>query len=241
MTTVSDVMDDVALECAVAVPGSWLAVTTQRTYAEMHSVLRITVRELLDRVDWPDPITNDIAITGTGVASYDLPDDFRRLTFDDMAVYETTRTRRPCIPVTSNGAWTALNQYGSAGGERFYRLSGDDADGFEISFYRDLETDASVTMSYVSNNWLKSSGTAGDEWVSVSDTLMLPGELVRTGCVWRFKKRKGLPYIAEMNEYEAKLARRANEMRGKRLVSFGQPLDGPKPMRVATPDVIPTS
>lgn len=240
MTTVSSVMDDVALECAVTVPGSWIAAVTQRTYAELQSILRLTIDELLDRVDWPDPITNDEVITGTGVESYDLPAAYKRLTFDDWTVYETTRTRRPGIPVTTNGAWTALKQFGSGGGERFYRLGGDDEDGFTISFYKPLETGASVTVSYVSKNWLKHAGAASDEWVSVEDTLLLPKEVVRLGCVWRFKRRKGFPYQDIMNEYEGKLARLANEMRGRRTIDFGTP--PPRlPMRVPIPDVIPTA
>lgn len=240
MTTISSVMDDVALECAVTVPGSWIAAVTQRTYAELQSILRLTIDELLDRVDWPDPITNDAVITGTGVESYSLPDDYRRLTFDEWTVYETTRTRRPGIPVTTNGAWTALKQYGSAGGDRFYRLAGDEGSGYSISFYRPLETSASVTVSYVSKNWLKHAGAASDEWASVEDTLLLPKEVVRLGCVWRFKRRKGFPYQDVMNEYEAKLARLANESRGRRTIGFGVPEPG-LPMRVPVPDVIPAS
>lgn len=241
MTTVADVMDDVALECAVSVPGSWVAAITQRTYAEMHSILRITVKELRDRVDFPSPITLDTTITGTGVASYDLPDDYSRLTFDDMAVYESTTLRRACIPVTSNGAWTHLNLIGSAGGERYYRLAGDDASGFTISFYRAIETGNTVTVSYVTKNWLKHSGTATDEWTSVDDTLLYPPELVRMGCVWRFKRRKGLPYESIMGEYEGKLARLANEMRGRRVIDVGSALTSEKPMRVPVPDYIPSS
>jgi hypothetical protein len=233
-------MDDVALECAVTVPGSWIAAVTQRTYAELQSVLRLTVDELLDRVDWPDPITNDTVIVGTGVESYDLPEAYKRLTFDDYAVYETTRTRRSAIPVTSNGAWTALKLYGSAGGERFYRLSGDESAGFDISFYRPLETGASITVSYVAQNWLRSGGNPASTWATVDDTLLLPDELIRPGCVWRFKKRKGFPYQDIMNEYEAKLARLANESRGKRTICFSDKEPG-LPMRVPVPDVIPTA
>lgn len=241
MTTVSEVMDDVALECAVTVPGSWVAAITRRTYAELHSILRITVAELLDRVDWPDPITRDTTFTGTGDEEYDLPTDFKRLTFDDMAVYETTTNRRACIPVTSNGAWTHLEEHGSAGGERFYRTAGTDADGFRMSFYRPLETGSEIVVSYVSKNWLSHAGVQQASWDSVEDTLLLPGELIRLGCVWRFKRRKGFPYSDIMNEYEGKLARLANEARGRRKICFGGSLYEPKPMRVPVPDVIPTA
>lgn len=241
MTTVSSVMDEVALSCGVAVPGSWIAATTKRTYQELHSILRVTVREMLDRVDWPDPITLDATITGTGATAYDLPADFRRLAFDDLAVYETTTDRRPCIPVSSNGAWTHLNEIGSAGGERFYKITGNASDAYDISFYKALETGSVVKVSYVSNNWLKHDSVASDAWEGADDTLLLPSELVRTGVIWRFKAQKGLPYEAVMNEYEGKLARLANESRGRRVINFGSPLYDGKPMRVPVPDYIPTS
>lgn len=239
MTTVAEVMDDVALECAIPTPNSWIAAITKRTYQEMHSVLRITVDELLKRVDWPDPVTQDFTITGTGVEEYALPDDFRRLTKDDLCVYETTTNRRACIPITSNGAWTHLQQHGSAGGERFYRLAGNAADGFTISFYRPLETGSEVVVSYVTKNWLTSAGVQGYEWNSTEDTLLLPEELVRLGCVWRFKRRKGFPYQDILNEYEGLIATLANEARGVRKICFGGPSYDEKPMRVPIPDVIP--
>lgn len=240
MAKVSDAMNDAALECAVKVPSSWIASTVQRTYNELFSIAAITAEELLDRVDWPDPIALDTSITGTTAESYDLPTDFKRLTHDDQCVYETTTTRRFGIPITANGQWTNLKQLGSAGGYRYYRLSGDDEDGWQISFYRPLEIGTSVTVSYVSKNWLKTSGTATDTWTSDNDTLLLPKRLLTLGVVWRWKKRKGLPFADIMNEYEAKLARAANEHRGIRKVMFGQPLNKRPPWDVPVPDYIPS-
>lgn len=241
MALVRDAMDDAALECAVKVPSSWIAATTQRTYQELFSILAIAADELLDRVDWPDPITVDTTLTGTAVENYDLPSDFKRLTHDEYCVYETTTTRRFGIPVTSNGEWTNLKQLGSAGGYRYYRLSGDDEDGWQLGFYRPLETGTSVTVSYVSRNWLKKNGTAADTWENDTDTLMLPKRLLTLGVVWRWKKRKGLPYATDMAEYEARLARAANEHRGIRKITFGQPLNQRAPWDVPVPDFIPSS
>src|SRR5262249_2308778 len=108
-------MDDVAGECKVTPPNNWVAATSH-TAPELKRGLRQTVGELLDRVDWPDPITKDTVITGTGAEFYSLPSDFRRLTGDDEAVYETIPTRRLCISVPTNGQWTHLKQVGTGGG-----------------------------------------------------------------------------------------------------------------------------
>lgn len=238
MATVKEVMDKAARGCSVSAPSSWITATTL-TYMELKDFLADTVNELLERVDWPDPITKDTVITGTGAEAYDLPTDFKRLTRDPLAVYETTTTRRPGVPIHSNGAWTHLKQIGSAGGDRFYRLSGTEEDGFDIAFYQFPATGASITVSYVSRNWLKQSGTAGYEWTDVGATLLLPASLIEMGVVWRFRRRKGLPFADRLNEYEANLARHANDKRGIRRVDMTGGGTMSSPFQIPVPDFIP--
>lgn len=239
MATVAEVMDDVAGDCSVSPPPSWISATSL-SYVELKRFLRQTVDELLDRVDWPDPIATDTVITGTGDETYALPSDFKRLTRDPLTVYETTTTRRRGIPVPTNGAWTHLKDLGSAGGDRYFRLSGDEASGFDISFWDNPTSGVSITVSYISKNWLSLAGTAGSTWTDVAATLLLPRDLVEMGTVWRFRRKKGLPYADRMNEYEAKLARRANDARVIRSVNMtgGQRLS---PFQVPVPDFIPPS
>lgn len=238
MATVKDVMDKAARGCSVTPPTSWIT-STALTFMELKDLLSDTVEELLDRIDWPDPITKNTVITGTGVESYALPADFKRLTRDPLAVYETTTTRRAGIPVSTNGAWTHLQQIGSAGGDRYYRTSGDEESGYEIAFYQYPATGASITVSYVSRNWLSLSGTEGYQWTNVAATLLLPARLVELGVVWRFRRRKGLPYADRYNEYEAKLARLANDARGVRSVNMAGGRGMRNPLDVPVPDFIP--
>lgn len=239
MATVASALDTVALTCAMGIPGSWIASNT-RSAMEMRSILDIVVDELLDRVDWPDPITKDATITGDGSETYDLPSDFKRLTHDDEAVYEQFRIRRFAIPVTTNGDWTNLTTLGTGGGNRFYRMSGDEESGYSISLFPYPGTNETVTVSYVSKNWLSSSGTAGSDWITATDTLLLPKRMVELGCVWRWKQRKGLPFADVLAEYEARLARSANEHRRRTSICFGEP-EPMKPMRYPVPDFIPSS
>ena len=241
MATVVDVMNKAARECSVTAPSSWIAATTT-TYLELKDFLADTVDELLDRVDWPEPITQDTIITGTGVESYALPSDFKRLTRDDFAVYETTTSRRAGIPITSNGDWTFLQDVGSAGGNRYYRITGNEEDGYDIGFYQFPATGDSITVAYVTYNWLSSGGTPGRVWSDPTATLLLPRRLVEMGIVWRFRRRKGLPYQDRLNEYEGNLIRLANDARGVRKIAFGESSNpDAKPMRVPVPDFIPSS
>lgn len=240
MPTVAEVMTKIARECKVTAPNTWSSATTL-TVLEMKDLLQETVDELLERVDWPDPISKTTVITGTGVETYALPDDFKRLTRDELAIYETTKTRRAGIPVTTRGQWSFLQDIGSAGGNLYYRTSGDESEGYEISFFPLAATNDSIQASYVSRNWLTISGVDGYAWTDEAATLLFPRRLIELGVVWRFRRRKGLPYIDRYNEYEAILARLANDKKGIRTIGFGTEGDETKPMRVPVPDFIPSA
>jgi hypothetical protein len=239
MATVADIVDQAARRCSVTPPSSWVSSTTA-TGLEFKDIIQEVKDEILERLDLPSPITTDTTITGTGVASYSLPSDFLRLTRDQLSVYETSSTRRSCIPVSTNGAWTHLQEIGSSGGERYYRLAGDEAAGFTIEFYDALETGSTVKVSYVTRNWLRTSGTASDTWTATEDYLLLPPLLFRLGIVWRFKSRKGLPYADIMAEYETKLSRAINDRRQIKSINMGGS-EPRMPWDIPVPDFIPSS
>lgn len=240
MAAVKDTMDEAARECSLTPPASWISTTTT-SFLEFKQFLTETVDELLERVDWPDPITKDTQFAGAGVETYDLPSDFKRLTRDPLTVYETTTTRRAGVPITTNGEWTYIKDIGSAGGSRYYRVAGDDEDGFTISFYRVPAVGDSITVSYISKNWLKLSGTAGDEWTDAAATLLLPWRLIKAGVIWRFRRRKGLPFADRMADYEAQLARRRNDARVIRSVDMSGGAKMRNPFDIPVPDFIPPS
>jgi len=240
MATVAAVMDEAARECSLSPPQSWISTTTTG-FLEFKQFLTETVDELLERVDWPSPIATDTVISGTGVETYSLPSDFKRLTRDPLSVYETTTTRRAAVPVSTNGEWTFIKDIGSAGGNRYYRTAGDEESGYTISFYRYPATGDSITVSYISKNWLKLSGTAGSAWTDVAATLMLPKRLIKEGVIWRFRRRKGLPYADRMNEYEAVLARMRNDARLIRSVDMSGGRGMRSPFDIPVPDFIPPS
>lgn len=240
MATVADVMNKAARECRITPPTSWIAATSL-SYMDLKDYLQDTVDELLERVDWPDPIARDTAVVGDGTADYDLPSDFKRLTRDPLTVYETTTTRRACIPVTTNGEWTYLNDIGSAGGSRYYRTSGNENDGFAVEFFPTPATGDSITVSYISKNWLSLSGTAGATWTDANAILLLPERLIRMGVVWRFRRAKGLPYADRLNEYEAVLSRLANDARAIRSVDMTGGRKMANPFDIPVPGYIPSS
>lgn len=239
MSTIKSLMDEICDDCAVTVPVNWITTNTL-TYRKLKTALYRTARELLDRIDWPEPFTKNIVIPGTGVETYDLPADFLRLTRDPGAAYETTSTRRRGIAVYSNADWTLLQDWGSADGDRYFRIGGDEANGRTVSFFRDLDATQSVTVSYVANVWMQSAaGTEGSTWSVVDDELLLPYDLVELGVRWRSRKGRNLPYAADHVQYQILLSRRATDYRGLSLIRTDE--RAYRDWRDAVPDVIPSA
>lgn len=238
MSTVADMMDHAARQCSINKILSMVTATTE-TAMQLKDFLNETAEELLDRIDLPSPITQDVDIIGTGVESYALPADFLRLARDDLAVYEKSSNRRACTPISSNGAWTHLKQFGASGSGRFYRITGDTEGGFFISFFQKLKAGETITVSYVSAKWIcGSDGAAKNMWTLPDDKLLLPVAVVRLGVIWRFRQKKGMPFADVQAEYEIRLSRAINDGRGIRTVNMGEAPTRDGPTRLGIPDVI---
>ena len=219
MALVVDVLNRIARHCSIQAPSSWITAVADEYLEIRDDFLRETVDDLLDRVDWQQPVGAQTTITGTGVASYALPSDFRRLQRNPYSVYDE-QLDSPGIPVTSDGDWVELLDSGIAGADRFFRLTGYDG-AWEIEFESALATGDEVVISYVSNNW-KASGTGavGSTFTAADDVLILPDRLVEVGTIWRWRERKGLPFQDKYQEFNVLLARYLNDARGIRSVSF---------------------
>jgi hypothetical protein len=240
MPTVAEIVSKAARACSIKPPASWIN-SASLNASDFRDFLSDTVDEILDRLDLPSPVSKDVTITGTGVETYALPADFKRLTRDPYAVYETTTTRRIVSPVKTNGEWSHLKQIGSAGGGRFYRLGGDETEGFTMDFYRPLEAGHSVTVSYVSANWVRGVTANRAQWLAMEDLLILPPRLVELGMIWRFRKRKRMAYADDLAEYELRMARAINDSRGIKSVDMSGSGAPRHPMRVPVPDFIPVA
>lgn len=245
-TLVTDMLDRVARQVSIDSPDSWLTATADE-YAEIRDdFLDETVRDILDRVDVPQPIAKIYTLTGDGSETYDLPNDFLRLQRDKLAVYETTTVRRAMLPAVTDGWYTHLKEIGSTGADRYYQVRGSEnnsglgGSGFTISIYREPASAISVEIHYISKAWINNSGSEKTAFTNDSDYCLLPRRLVESGIVARWRDRKGLDPTGKMREYENLLGRYANESRGRRSITFGDP--GSRIFRYPPPpDEIPTS
>ena len=236
MTTVAEILSAAARQCSVTAPTNW-ATATEQTHVELRDDFMVqVVDDCLQRGEWPGPIGKTVTISGTGVEGYSLPGNFLRLKRDDLAVYERQRTRRACVPVSTDGEWLYMQELGTAGAYRFYRTRGYEG-AFSMDFYRPLEPGIEVVVSYVSNRWIVN-GAEKATFTDLGDVSMLPRRLVESGIVWRFRERRGLPFSDKMAEFEALLARYANDRLARRRIDFG-PREVRAPFDVPVPDVIP--
>ncbi len=238
MTLVVDILARAARQCSVLPPGNWLTATAQ-TSVEFLDFLSETIDDIQERVDLTGPMSKTITITGDGGEEYALPADFKRLHRSRFAVYEKQRTRRECIPVTSDGDWEYMKELGVAGVNRYYRQRGYDG-AFVLDFYRPPETGIEISVSYVSTAWLTNGGTEKSNFTDSGDVCYLPRRLIEAGIVFRFRERKGLEFTDKQAEYEALLARMSNDTRGRRAINFG-PVPQRNPWDVPVPDFIPES
>jgi len=240
MVAITDVLDSVAREARIGTPASWLTDEDEDYELIAKNFLREVAEELLARLDLPQPISQQTVITGDGTEDYDLPTNFLRLQRDATAVYETTTTRRAGVPISDDGVWTHIKQVGTAGGARFYRIRGYDG-AFEIDFYDTPGSNVSITVHYVSKNWMVSSGgTYGSEFTDPDDILLIPRRPVELGILWRYRRDKGLFYDDIKSEFEAYVTRLINDSRQIKSISFANdPTPDAKVMRVPVPDYIP--
>lgn len=237
MTLVTEALNRIARQCSVSAPTSWITAAGDEHVELRDDFLAETVDDILERVDLPAPIGAQTTITGTGAETYSLPVNFKRLMRDKLAVYDTFHDR-PVYPVTTDGEWAALEDLGASLTAQYYRLSGYDGD-WDISFFGYPSASITLTVSYVSKNWLINESTQKSAFTDPADTLLLPRRVVEVGVVWRWRERRGLPYRDKYMEYEALIARLSNDSRGRRTVSFG-------PRKTTRwqdniPSVIPTS
>jgi hypothetical protein len=218
MGLIVDALNRAARHVSLTAPSSWLTATADE-YAELRDdFLRETVDDLQDRIDWPAPIGSQTTITGTGVETYTLPADFKRLMRNPYSVYDE-QLDTPGVPVNSDGEWVELQDNGTAGAVRYYRITGYEGN-WSIRFLDEPTTN--IILSYVSRNWMATAGgAAGYMFTSATDVLLFPDRLIETGIVWRWRERKGLPFSDKYNEHEMLLARYLNDARGIREINFG--------------------
>ena len=221
MTTIVEALNRIARQCSVSLPSSWVTATRSDHVELRDDFLNETLTDITDRVDLPSPIAGRFSITGTGVETYNLPADFKRLQRAENAVYDVSQDRA-CVPIRTDGDWEQLKDTGSSGVVLYYRLAGFEAN-WTISFFTPPSASVEIIVSYITTSWMASAaGVVGNMFTDEADVFIFPRRVVESGTVWRYRERRGLPYLDKYNESEALLARLSNDSGARRVVSFGE-------------------
>lgn len=233
-TRVVDVLNRAARQCGVKPPSSWVSATRDDHVSLRDDFLLETVTDILDRFDFPPPISNDQDFTVGNPDSRLMPDgsrwfpvntEVRRLQRHPFAVYDVQQ-QRPVLQVMDDGAWTHLTETGASGASKYYQLRGFPGE-YQLYVFPAPGVGETIRIHYVSRKWIRRGEvgnyetTSGEEFSADTDILALPAPPVTAGIVWRFRERQGLPYQDKYSEYEAQLARMNNDMRLRRVISMG--------------------
>ncbi|RUV16958.1 MULTISPECIES: hypothetical protein [unclassified Mesorhizobium] len=155
--------------------------------------------DLQERWKWRNLKSANVTFTGDGVtATFPLPADFDTLSPSDTFVSSAYPTltlpgpvneddllRMKAVPVTVQpSCWRLI--------------------GGNIEFYPVLGAGEIVTYVYASAPWiLDANGTTRKlTWAADTDTSLISERLIRLGCIWMWKRAKGLDYAEEFNTYE---------------------------------------
>ncbi|HPG23167.1 MAG TPA: hypothetical protein PLH75_10300 [Amaricoccus sp.] len=236
MTRVRNVLDAIARQCSISTPANGWVAATQPQHVEIRDgFVRETVDNILDRIDFPEPVSESRVVTGIGAEEQGLPTDFLRLHRQPLAVYHVER-QEPCVAIHSDAEYEFLKTRGAAGARLHYRLHGYEAN-WKLDFYPIIPVGDTVMVSYVTRNWLMSGSTAGYSISTDEDIILLPRRLVEAGAIWRFRERKGLPFADKQTEYETLMVRYGRDSRTLRTTTYGD--TGPYwPFNQPVPNVI---
>lgn len=160
-------------------------------------------KELARRYDWQVIQREGQFIT---VASETQVTDIRA-TYPDFShivsqsMWNRTQSRPVHGPLTAVDWQMRKSAAAQAGYADWYRLRGN-----AILFFPVPPPNQTVAFEYISSGWcLGVSGAPQNSFRADLDSSLIDEEILRLGCVWRFKKAKGFDYGEDFRTYEMAL------------------------------------
>lgn len=165
------------------------------------------------------------AATESQGAMTTIASDFQR--FKNNTMWNRTQKWRIYGPVTDN-QWQRMLAAVTSGVHNFFRIRGGN-----LIVYPTMTASESVYFEYVSKNWVDS-GTGADpavadatEFDNDANTFVFDDDLMLMGVVWRFLKRKTLPYAEAKAEYDERVKDQLMQDGAKAVINMnGTQIDG---------------
>lgn len=143
-----------------------------------------------------------------------VPSDYDR--FVQETFWNRTRKRPLYGPVTAQ-EWENLVAWTSSPVVDTFRFVGDN-----IWIIPNPTAGDTMAYEYISENWCESSGGTGQaEWAADTDVGVLDERIMTLGVVWRFKQKKGLPFMADYDKWDARARQALVQDMPQRTINYG--------------------
>lgn len=160
-------------------------------------------------------------LTVAGIATYDMPSDFRA--FANMSQWDRTNNR-PLIGPTPGFIWQFLKSGIAEGGtiDRWFRIQGTSI----VLHPTPTASGQTIAFDYYSKNWItkQSDNTSVRAFFSDNDTCQIDEDLLTLDLKWRFLQAKGFPFEAEYQNWASVLEDIRSDDGGKGLVDLNRKL-----------------
>ena len=151
------------------------------------------------------PLMRELTLIGlAGQTAYDLPEDLVDIVPGTVWDRDSSREASgPLTPRQTHGI--SANSPGAWSMDLLWRLAATDGGHQQIVFSEEPSDGAEIALEYVSGLWVRESPAAAPTraWVvSDTDVPALPEHLVELDLEWRMRKSLGLPFAADLGEFE---------------------------------------
>jgi len=181
---------------------------------EGFDLMRRGTWQILDTVKTFTAIATPVGSYNYAIQTGAIPTDFDR--FVQETFWNYTRKRPLYGPVTAQ-EWQNLIAWTSSPVVDTFRFVGSD-----IWITPCPTAGDTMAYEYISKNWCQSAlGVGQSEWLADDDTGILSEDIMKLGLVWRFKQKKGLPFKADYDKWDARARQALVQDQPQRTINFG--------------------
>lgn len=201
-----DVLNNILDEIGIEKDAPELSSETDKDIVEIREFMNLSGQDIVRRADFSNIIANKFL--GGDVAQVSMPSNFLRFVSGGNAVkLNKSGVFSSLINVDNDASWQLIKSIPS-NNAKYYHV----AQGF-MKFSPDLDADGAF-ITYISKNWIDDVDTGKSEINDNGDILLIPEKLVHKGAVWRWLRKKGMPYEDHISEFEADLLTELQSSRG---------------------------
>lgn len=207
--------------------------STEREHLELQDVANTVAGDMADFYDWQ--ILKAIAtITGDGTTTaFSLPSDYGRM-LKKAELRASTFPGSPLEHITDTDEWLRIVVSGMTAGIGQWTIYGN-----QIQILPALANAATAKYFYIKNTIVDpASGSDKARFDMDTDTFLLDEGCLELGIIYKWKRNKGLPYAEELQDYNDKLAERAGNDKGSKILVVGRQRFGNSAAEYAWPGTI---